>query len=393
MSGPKGGGYTVETAQAREARAYAAALASYEQTRTAVARLRIEALAARSSFGPSVPVPVEMCGGRVAGRSSTEVLAADEAGRAALRTAEKALHAAASTLGRQRWQQRSGSAVIDDRQFASATDQVRTRAAADRSPAVTDRWLADGLAQLAEIAAAWPVDASTTVLDAATDEVRAAGGPSGAALGVSRARDELRRLRATQRIEQERRTESDRLRAEIESVRDWQDPDATAELVALLDARLADPADLTGLVQAFVAEAHARRDREEASAILADVLVEMGYRLGEGFATRLGETTDVLVGHPGWSQHAVSVRLDGAGRIFTHVVRAADASSETDARVDAEFCTDFDKIAARAGRRGLVLNSVRRFPPGERECRAVDGDRVRQVAASVAQAAPRERAR
>lgn len=375
MSGPKGGGYTVETAEAREAREYAAALASYEQTRLAVSRLRVEALAARSALGSSIPVLAELAAGRTIGRSSSDVLAADRAARVLLGDAEEQLHSAARALGRERWMQRSLQVTPDDRKFASAAEQVG-RTSVVRVP--DTEWCSKGIAQLAEIAGGWPTDAATTVLDDATAEVRAARGPSGVALGVSRARDELRRLRDAQRAKDARQEEEARLRAEIESVRQWQDPNTVDEIIRAIDTGTADAA---ARVASFVAEGHARRDRDEASGILADVLVEMGYRLGEGFATRLSGPTDVLVGHPDWTQHAVSVRLDDAGRIFTHVVRAVDAADDADDRIDTEFCTDFDAIASRAELRGLVLNSVRRFRPGERALRAVDSERVREVAA------------
>lgn len=375
MSGPKGGRYTVETAAAREARAYAAALAGYEQTRLAISRLRVEALAARSALGASIPVPAELAAGRRIGRSSGDVLEADRAARMLLGDAEERLHAAAGAVGRERWTRRSLQVTTDGRKFASAAEQVGQTSAV-RVP--DPEWCAKGIAQLAEIAGAWPADAATTVLDDATAEVRAARGPSGVALGVSRARDELRRLHRAQRAEGARQEEGARLRAEVESVRQWQEPDMVDRILGDIDA---GTADASARVAAFVAQGHARRDRDEASGILADVLVEMGYRLGEGFATRLSGPTDVLVGHPDWAQHAVSVRLDDAGRIFTHVVRAADAADDADVRIDAAFCSDFDAIASRAERRGLALNSVRRFRPGERALRAVDSERVREVAA------------
>ena len=117
----------------------------------------------------------------------------------------------------------------------------------------------------------------------------------------------------------------------------------------------------------------------------------MGYQLGGSFTTRLHGPTEVLVGRPGWNDHAVSVRLDDAGRVHTHAVRAADADTGADARVDAEFCSDFDAMVARAGRRGLGLAPVRRFAAGERPLRAVDGTRVRQVSSGRSRPVTRQR--
>lgn len=388
VSGPKGGGYSVESAASREARELAAALARYAQTRLEMERLRGDAKAARAVLGRAVVVPAALARSGRAGRTSTAVATTDVIAREAVRAARDELTAATQRLGRERWEARVGRTGTTDLLVAPV-------AAAPTTTAAPDPWRAAALEQLAAIAAAWPPGAPDTVLDDATDALARARSSSSATVQVSRARDELARLRAHHRAEDAARAELDRLRAEVESVRDWHDSDAAAALLADIDAagagRAPSPA---GRVERFVAEAHARRDRDEATAILADVLTELGYRLGEGFTTRLADDADVLVGHERWSEHAVSVQLDVSGRIRTHLVRSSDAASDDDARADAAFCADFDTIRARSAGRGLAMHSVRRYPPGERAVRTVDPGRVRAVAAPSRSSSPgRERNR
>lgn len=386
MSGPKSSGYTVETAQAREARAYAAALAAYERTRAATTRLRTEALALQAVFGNGVPVVAELAPGVRAGRSSTDLVEAERAAATRLGRAEDELRTATARLGRERWLADAPAVVQDLRTVVSAETQLRREATAQQ-----DGWRSKHVADLADIARAWPLGQPKDVLDAATATVATAAGSSSAALAVARARDRLASLRSAERARVDRSAELDRLRAEIESVRQWQDDAATRTLLARIDAAASLPQGFPGEVEAYVAAAHARRDRDEASTILADVLTEMGYQLGASFTTRLHGPAEVLVGRPGWSDHAVSVRLDDSGHVYTHAVRAADADTGADARVDAEFCSDFDAMVARAGRRGLGLAPVRRFVAGERPLRAVDGARVRQVASVRSRPVTRQR--
>ncbi|OJY45937.1 hypothetical protein [Pseudonocardia sp. 73-21] len=387
MSGPKCSGYTVETAQAREARAYAAALAAYERTRAALARLRTEALALQAVFGNGVPVVAGLPPGVRAGRTSVDLVEAERAATARLGRAEDELRRITAELGRERWLADAPPVVRDLRTVVSAEAQLRRKVAAQ-----PDGWRSTHVADLAEIARAWPLGQPKDVLDAATATVAIAAGSSAAALAVARARDRLASLRSAERARVDRSAELDRLRAEVESVRQWQDDTTTRTLLARIDeAATAFPQELPAQVQAYVAAAHARRDRDEASTILADVLTEMGYQLGGSFTTRLHGPTEVLVGRPGWNDHAVSVRLDDAGRVHTHAVRAADADTGADARVDAEFCSDFDAMVARAGRRGLGLAPVRRFAAGERPLRAVDGTRVRQVSSGRSRPVTRQR--
>jgi hypothetical protein len=393
MSGPKSSGYVVETAAAREARAYTAAVVAYEQTRHAIDLLRVDAVAAREVLGSAVPVPDRLRPAARVGRRSEQLVEADRAARALLVQAESRLHEVSAELARQRWH-RTATSVVDDR----PVEVVRSRTAAtrpERAAGSDEPWRAAQLAQLAGIAEVWPTGSRSTVCDDALAAVRRAADPSAAALAVARARDELARIRAAQRVAQERLAVVTRLHAAVESVRAWQGEAATSEILRRLDAVAAAgepvPEATVADIDGFVAAAHARRDRDEAGTILADVLTEMGYRLGAGFATRLSGPTDVLVGRSGWADHAVSVRLDDRGRVYTHVVRAAGAPEHDDGRVDAEFCTDFDALVSRAGRRGLVLNPLRRFAPGERALRAVEDQRVQEVAAGARQAPVRAR--
>lgn len=377
MSGPKGGGYSVESAASREARELAAALARYEQTRLEMERLRGDAKAARAVLGRAVMVPAALPRAGRAGRNSTAVAAADISARETVRAARDELASATRRLGQERWEARFGpTAAAGDLRLAPA-------AAAPTATAAPDPWRAAALEQLAAIAAGWPPGEPSTVLDDATDALARARSSSSATVQVSRARDELARLRAHRRAEDAVRAELDRLRADVESVRDLHDSGVAAALLADIDSAGAGQAPiLAGRVERFVAEAHARRDRDEATAILADVLTELGYRLGEGFTTRLSDDADVLVGHERWTEHAVSVQLDVSGRIRTHLVRSSDAASDDDAHADAAFCADFDTIRARSAGRGLTMHSVRRYPPGERAVRTVEPGRVRAVAPS-----------
>lgn len=386
MSGPKGGGYSVESAASREAREFAAARARYEQTRLEMERLRGDAKAARAVLGRAVAVPAALPRSGRAGRTSAGVAAADAAAREIVRAARDDLAAATRRLGRERWEARLAQ--------VTATDLAPV-AAAPATTAAPDPWRAAALEQLAAIAAGWPSGTSSAVLDDAVDGLARARSSSSATVQVSRARDELARLRAHRRAEDAARDELDRLRAEVESVRDWHDAGVAEALLADIDSAGAGPTPvLAPRVERFVTEAHARRDRDEATAILADVLTELGYRLGEGFTTRLADDTDVLVGHERWTEHAVSVQLDVSGRIRTHLVRSSDASPDDDARADAAFCADFDTIRARSDGRGLRMHSVRRYPPGERAVRTVEPSRVRAVAAISRSSSPgRERNR
>lgn len=385
MSGPKSSSYTVETAQAREARELAAALAAYRHVRVEYDELRREAEIARAAFGAAVDVPAPLA---EATGTSAAIRDAERAARAQLGVAADRLRASAADAARARWTARAET-VVDDRHIDLSIAAATAPAA--RTEAVS---LDRHLAELAEIAAAWPVTADTGPLDAATTEVRAARSTSAAALGVARARDAFVRLRAAELAERDRVVALGGLRARIESVRDWPGagPEA-AELLADVGAPDARPEVLLDRVDRYVAAAHSRRDRTEAGAILADVLTEMGYTLAEGFTTRLDGSADVLAGRSGWPDHAVSFRLDGSGKVYTHVVRASDAPEVEDEQVDREFCDDYDALTARAERRGLRLQTVRRFEPGTRPLRAVDRSRVGEVAATHVRRTLRERSR
>lgn len=378
MSGPKSGGYSVETAEARAARERAAAVASYEETRLAVQRLRVEAQAAREVLNSAVPVPDELPSVSARARS-TDIAAADRSAQATLDVARARLREVCTELSRERWQARMGAAAIDDRRFASAADQVRAA-----EPVET--WRTTCLDQLAELAAGWPPTVDRTALEEAAEIVGRCAGEAAATLAVARACDEFGRQRRSARAMEDRRALLARLRAAVSSVRQWHPESVTAGLLAEVAAAerqaAADFTELAERVDRHVADGYARRDRDEASAIVADVLVEMGYRVGEAFHTRLSSSDEVLVGRSDWTDHAVSVRLAADGTMFTHVVRAADASDGADGRVDAEFCSDFDVFSRRARHRGLAVSSVRRFLPGERAVRAVHADRVREVASA-----------
>lgn len=393
MSGPKGGGYSVETAQAREARELAAAVAGYEQTRSEMERLRGEARAARAVLGREVGVPAPLPPARRTGRTSSAVAAADAAARQRVRDARDALTAVTERLGRERWQARLAQVPVDGRSLSPVTwASDSTSPASTASTAPTEVWRTTAAEQLATIAAGWPAGEPTTVLDRAAEALPLARSSSAAALLVSRAGDEVARLRARRRAEEALHIGRERLRAQVESVREWHDDEVAASVLAEVDA--SDPsASVVTSVERFVAQAHARRDRTEAGAILADVLTELGYRLGEGFATRLSGDADVLVGHDRWTDHAVSVRLDAEGRAFTHLVRSAEAEADDDVRADTAFCADFDTITARSAARGLQWHSVRRHPPGRRALRTVEADKVRAVASSRRSAGDRERSR
>lgn len=390
MSGPKCGRYTVETAEAREAREYAGAVACYEELRLAMLRLRVEALAAREVLGPGVQVPNELSS--LSGPTRSEqVIAAGRSAEEALDAARARLNASCARLSRERWLDRARAqvaATFDDRRLRSAAEQVRT------SPAMP-AWRVTFVDQLAELAAQWLPTADRTVLDEAAQTVTSCVGHDAAALALARVGDEFARQRRSARIQDERRARLAQLHAAVSSVQRWSSEARTTELLAEIAAASDDASTelVSERVAAHVAQTHAQRDRDEAGAIVADVLVEMGYRVGEAFQTRLNADGDVLVGRPGWTDHAVSVRLTAEGTLFTHVVRAEDSADNADETVDAEFCADFDAFSQRAKNRGLGVSAVRRFRPGERAIRSVRAARVREVASSAPQRRNLERER
>lgn len=384
MSGPKCGSYTVETAEAREARAYVAAAAEYERKRSVLASLRREVRIARDVVGADVAVPAELPAVSAVGRTSAQVQAAGRSAEAVVRETQQRLGTSVAAATQQRWADQVRR-VADVRVFD--TDESEPEAA--QRP-----WVERALAELEEIAAAWPVDEPRDVLDRAVEAVGRSRTSSGAALDVTRARDEVGRLRAARRARLERAAAVADLRARLESVRPWHDSTELDAIAARLDDPSADLGTVAVQVERVVAAAHTRRDRDQAAAILTDVLVDMGYTVDEGFSTRLAADGDVLAGRSDWPDHAASVRLDGAGRVYLHVVRADDAAPGAgDQAVDAQFCGHFDALTARAGRRGLRLEPLRRSVPGTRPVRAVDRARLDRVAGTRTKVQLRERQR
>ncbi|GLZ50112.1 hypothetical protein Acsp06_62970 [Actinomycetospora sp. NBRC 106375] len=385
MSGPKCGAYTVETAEAREARAYAAAAVEYERTRSQLDALRREIRIARGVLGVDVVAPAALPTVGTAGVTSAEVTAAARTARAAVRELEAVLSSSVAAATERRWADQVAQ-VIDDRPVDTGGDRAHTTDA-------PGPWVARALGELAEIAAAWPVEDRREVLDRAVTAVGAAGSASGAALEVARARDEVTRLRAARRARLARDAVMADLRAQLEAVRRWGDAVELEALAAELDDPGADLDAVAARVARLGTAAHAARDRGQAAAILTDVLVEMGYLVDEGFSTRLAADGDVLAGRPEWADHAASFRLDAQGRAYLHIVRANDAPADVDERVDAQFCDEVDVLAERAGRKGLRLGEVRRFAPGTRPLREVDRARIGAVSGAGRTATPKVFAR
>jgi hypothetical protein len=141
VSGPKGGGYSVESAASREARELAAALARYEQTRLEMERLRSDAKAARAVLRRAVVVPAALPRSGRAGRTSTAVAAADIGAREAVRVARDELAAATQRRGQERWEARLGHAASGELVLAPV-------AGAPTAAVVADPWRAAALDQL-----------------------------------------------------------------------------------------------------------------------------------------------------------------------------------------------------------------------------------------------------
>lgn len=118
---------------------------------------------------------------------------------------------------------------------------------------------------------------------------------------------------------------------------------------------------------AELAEAADRaRDAEFVEAALAEVLVELGFGIGEGFALADLDRSVAVADHAEHPGYRVRVQLNPAnGMIYTRVVAERAATTEEDARAERESCDKVHAMAQRLQQHGVAAEMTSERQPGE----------------------------
>ena len=393
MSGPKGGSYRVETAKQREARLLRDAKAHYARAQIvwAAAQSRMDATAAVTGTVVPCRKPAAVRAGADSAAYSAAATALEAAAAAAVEaaTAVREAHAdaryaaqlaritapAASTPAEPVHAPRRTSVPADT--IATPTpsiDRVRTGERVQRRVAAlagvdhdTDR-VALLVADIANAHNQSRVDLLISELDAILRDGQAAAARAAAA---AQTRADLEQLAA--RIAGIDREPVDAVRQQIARL-------IAAEATAL-------PADLSAQVDQLIAESDADDDRHQVIASMRHALEELGYTLGPEFDTQLESSRGTTIVSGPTAGYGVKVRLEPDRSRFSAQAVKSDAvisSTEKDADVERQFCTDFAEIVAMVGADGVALDIDIDVEPG--------ASKVQEVAAEHVAASGRRRA-
>lgn len=167
------------------------------------------------------------------------------------------------------------------------------------------------------------------------------------------------------------------------------DAEAIRERASVV-ASAEEVAELKKAVATLVEDATKARDAEFVEAALEEVLRELGFSLGDGFELAdLGRSVAIAdhSDHPGYG---VRVQLNPAnGMIYTRVVAEHTASPEDDVRVEEETCGKVHSMAENLARHGVsAVLQVERQPgdvPIDRHAATSGGTRRKRTRSRAAE--------
>ena len=217
--------------------------------------------------------------------------------------------------------------------------------------------------RIAEALAAMPASASDSEIEMIRAMVTGAR-PQDASQVLARVRYEVQRLQDRDRRTVANRRMLEELQAELDGL-DGDEVARTRGMLRGLDPQDAPPNGLRDLVAAVRARADAERDAIFARAAAHDVLRELGYDVGEDFATAVPRE-GALIDLPAHAVHGIRVRTRD-GRLLFNVVRfdkehRRNAADDTEA--ETAFCKDFTEFKRRMDERGIELDMLRADLPG-----------------------------
>jgi len=408
VSGPKGGGYSVETAAQREARLLREAKAQYALAESAWNAVisRIAALAAVTGTAlsvqrpPAVPADADSttytaATGRLQAATTSTAAAAAQAREEAARIAhdEQVARIAArlaaepepadGAVAPSRWQAGRPAAVPTDEppaetiDWARVQDRVKRRLAAladlDHPVAAVEGLLADVAAATGQSR----IDLLIGELDHIINQARAAAERRAA---IETARGELSALHA--KVADLAGDEVDALRRRIN------------ELITAQAAEV--PADLVADVNAGIERADAEADRRHVVAALHHALDELGYVAGPEFSTDLAGPKGAAFARKTSSNYGVKLRLEpGSARFSAQAVKSDAVLTTTaeDLAAEEKFCETFDKLVELAKRDGVELDVDIRTPPGATGVQQVSDAALAKTTAAAVRRATHTRTR
>ncbi|QAY71442.1 hypothetical protein [Xylanimonas protaetiae] len=366
MSGPKGYGYTVESAEARNRRECAEARGRCATLRDRARQTALEVVA---------------LGGKRA--SLPTVGSADD--RSALEATEARLRTLVANLGAERDQLRARrrAAAIADR-LAGVGGFTLALAAARRADATPTQAPAvashdDGAALAAIVGALATVEDDDArdrleALAARTGQAVADGAPDAQVLLLRVSTEAAAALHAQREAHLVR---SDAAEAEL-ALGDADGPEAAAVRAALRSATTpADVARLRARVDEVVARRRSQADRAFVVEQTAEVLRQLGYEVDDGFveAAAAGERT--RVGRADLPDHALQLRfLPGQDRVLARTVALRDTDEETDAAAEEANCGRLEALQVRWAAVGVASTRDHEMPVGVVPMQHVEGQTV-----------------
>lgn len=359
MSGPKGYGYSVVSAEElarREAERARAALAAV------VARLR-ELMARAAVVGVHHAAPATTVS---AGATAAQIRAVTAGVERAIADVEAALQERRATIARAELAQVIGAldtSALGNAAAATARE-APTRAPRTSAPETTHR---DARTRLEKALAAASVleDAEReriSALAASVSEALASDAPHPAALAISRLEGAVVDAVTAQR----QRHARDRRRTAIATANaDLTGPAADAAR-ARLDAAesLADFDRVTREFAALRETARAEADRQYVLATSLAVLRDMGYQVSETVSGGVAPTLIVADAH--WPRHRLRIVLDpGRSEMHTSPVAITTTDERDDVRFERASCAALAGFTTRLAERGVTTALHRQRAPGD----------------------------
>lgn len=148
-------------------------------------------------------------------------------------------------------------------------------------------------------------------------------------------------------------------------------------------------ADLQSVVAAIVEADMRAQDTAFVEAALADVLTELGFVVGDEFDLPELDRRVVLVDHREHPGYALRLQLNPTDhKLYSRVVAQVDSSAEQDAAVEAATCERVHAVASGLEKHGVATQLTFERQPGERP---VDRQEVPENATPVRRMARRAR--
>lgn len=346
MSGPKGGSYTVVSAEELERRALRAARDRYDRVRTAHSAV-CESIALDES--PPARLPKSVAG------TSAMVSAAAADAETRLATARTRLTDLRLAAALEATPKIKLTLTLDSRSGQAPAVAVAQRpldaSAGQATVAKAEKIVAKALAELGESAVG--------PLSGPLDLVRSAEGSGQSSLALDHLRFQVQNLRDAARLTR-RQTE---LR---EAVLTALDGCTSEEALSLRDRLLATnsgPGPVTLEYARSLAEREKRqRDAEFVEDAVLDVIAELGYQVGESVGVSVAKG-GVLVEVPGHPQHLARVHRAGDQLRF-NVVRVGAGDPGQDAEAETVACGFFQQLQQGLSAEGVDWKVSRREVPG-----------------------------